>query len=169
MTRISRGLLVCLCLVAMPSHSATLPDKKTLINANGVTQFDAKEGKVKITIALTTHEMDIGSVIVPVDKRQNNCTYSRKPCVVIDDLDINVNGHALSVPRSAYGTLTDVSEAQVKKSWGNEFVLSLHGGTANDSYTADIVFEVNRVTRKTITNNTGTQVVERTSWPIVGR
>lgn len=107
-----------------------------------------------VRVEIKTHEMQIGK---PSDPRpaviESNCTYSKYPCSIVDQIAITVNGDQLFVPRSAFADLADLNTAEVtaaKEGW----ILTLDGGDASEGYIVKIDFNKIRVTRRTMSSGT---------------
>jgi hypothetical protein len=107
---------------------------------------------IKIQVRIKTHEVQIGK---SSDARpaviESNCTYSKYPCSIVDQLEIIVNGTALFVPRSAFCSLADLNKAEVKAG-KKEWILRLDGGDGGDgaeSFIAKIEFDATQVQRRT--------------------
>lgn len=120
------------------------PDGETMIEADSVTQ------KVRVTIQ--THQVNIGK---PSDQRptliRSNCTYSRYPCSLVDVIDITIGGKLIFVPRSVFSDLADLSSAKIqaeKKDW----LLTLRGGDASESYIVQIKFDRERVKHRNLSS-----------------
>jgi hypothetical protein len=155
-------LLTCLyiALAIGVVHAASVE-----VASQGETLVDASAGKSMVRVKLKTHEMQIGK---PSDPRpaaiESNCTYSKYPCSIVDQLDITVNGAPLFIPRSAFADLADLNKAKVKavrKRW----VLMLYGGDASESYIVKIDFDSKQVKRRTLSSGMSPdQVLQETIY-----
>jgi hypothetical protein len=135
------------------------------IASRGVTIVKASFGKTNVSVKITTHEIDIGK---PGDGRpdliSSNCTYSRYPCSTVDDLEISVNGKDLSVARSVYADLADLSKAVLRVNKKKQFILKLVGGDASESYTLEVTFDGGLVRQRTLTSNEAQHVMQKASY-----
>jgi hypothetical protein len=126
----------------------------TAVVSQGETLLDATAGNLAVKVKIKAHEIQIGK---PTDARpisiESNCTYSKYPCSVVDQVNIAVNGNQIFVPRSAFCDLADLSRARISFE-KNESVLSLEGGDASESYIVKIKFDAIRVKRRTLSSGT---------------
>ena len=124
------------------------------IASNGETVLSETLGKFKVRIKIKTHEVSIGK---PSDKRpdklESSCTYSRYPCSVVDIVEISVNGKSLFVPRSAFCSFADLNSIELHQRTRQEFILTLTGGDASESYVGKITFSRERVIRRNVASN----------------
>lgn len=146
-------------------NAVPLTGNQAKVASQGVTDVATVFGKTEVAVKITTHEVDIGK---PSDgqpqKRTNSCTYSRFPCSQIDYLEIFVNGNALFVARSVYADLADVNEASVNRKKKGQYVLTLNGGDASESFTVEIMFDENRVKKRTFMNNEAREIMQETTY-----
>lgn len=80
----------------------------------------------------------------PSSRRYAQCTYSRVPCSLTEDIQISANGHEVFVPRAAYADLGDISSAELTTNHGR-MILTIQGGDASESYIAKLTFNRQRV------------------------
>jgi hypothetical protein len=162
MKKIFHGLLSIVLCTVMFCYGAPLSAGRTKVFSQGVTNVTAAFGKTRISIKITTHEVDIGKLSDKwPQKRLSSCTYSRVPCSPIDYVEISVNSNALLVPRSVYADLADVAEASVRQNKKGQFALILGGGDASESYTVEIIFGENLVSQRIFMDNESGQVMEK--------
>jgi hypothetical protein len=159
------GLIgIILCSVEI-SSAVVLASQQAQVAPQGVTDVVAAFAKSRVSIKITTHVVDIGTPSdEPPQKRLSSCTYSRFPCSPIDYLEISVNGNALFVSRSVYADLADVGVASVRQTKIGQFVLTLGGGDASESYTVEITFDRNRVRERRLMSNLTREVMQRTIY-----
>jgi hypothetical protein len=168
MREIFRSLLVLgvFLAAAMVCSAASLDANQIKVASQGVTDVTAAFGKTQVVVKITTHEVDIGK---PSDewpkKILSSCTYSRFPCSLVDYVEISVSGNALFVARSVYADLADVGTASLRqKRKKGQFVLTLCGGDASESYTVEVTFDENLVRERTLTSNEARQVMQNTTY-----
>ena len=75
-----------------------------------------------------------------------------------------MNGNALFVARSVYADLADVGIASLHKKKKGQFVLTLCGGDASESYTLEITFDENLVRERTLISNEARQIMQKTTY-----
>src|SRR5580658_7304341 len=148
MKNIGYGLLVIVLCTARICDAAQQADSMK-VASQGTTAIAAVFGAAPVSIKITTHEIDIGKPSDAPGKRLGSCTYSRFPCVAVDDLDISVNGKRLFVPRSVYADLTDINVASLHQE-KKQYVLTLLGGDASESYTVNVFFNGAIVKERTL-------------------
>ena len=105
-------------------------------------------------VKIRTHEVQIGKSSDPRPTRiDSNCTYSRFPCSVVDSVEISVSGDSVFVPRSVFVDLADLNTAELLAGKEDE-ILRLSGGDGSEGYVVKIVFNANRVKRRTVASGT---------------
>jgi len=165
MRKIFRGLLGIVLCAAMVCNATPLTGSRAKVVSQGVTDVAAAFGKTQVSVKITTHEMNIGK---PSDERPqkmlSSCTYSRFPCSLVDNVEISINGNVLFVARSVYADLADVGEASLRQKKKGQFVLTLGGGDASESYTVEITFDESLVRQRMFMSNEARQVMERTTY-----
>lgn len=165
MKKIFHGLLSIVLCTVMVCNAASSAGSETKVDSHGITDVTAKFGKTQVSVKITTHEVDIGK---PSDQRPekiiSSCTYSRVPCSPVDYMEISVNGNALFVARSVYADLADVGVASLRQKNKGQFVLTLGGGDASESYTVEVTFDENLVRQRTFMSNEAKQVMQRTTY-----
>ncbi len=160
-------LLACLCIVLYVSQ-AHAQQTSVGVSAQGETVVSASAGKLTVQVIIKTHEVQIGK---PSDTRpaviDSNCTYSRYPCSIVDQLGIVVNGTALFVPRSSFCDLADVNKAEIR--FGEKGVfLRLDGGDGAESFIVKIEFDKTRVKRRTVAaGEAADQLLQETNYHAV--
>ena len=153
--------LIGISFITFSTSFAASPLKTVKIVPKGTTDISGIFEKTQISIKITTREVDIGKPSDPMPNRKlSNCTYSRYPCSVVDYVDISVNKKPLFVHKSIQADLTDLSEAGLREENNGRFVLTLIGGDASESYTADIVFDAYAVKQRIIMSNEAQAVME---------
>ena len=163
MRKIFRSVLVfgVVLATAMVCGAEPLDANQAKVVSQGVTDVTAAFGKTQVVVKITTHGVDIGK---PSDKwpqkRLSSCTYSRFPCSLVDYVEVSVNGLALFVARSVYADLADVGIASLHKKKKGQFVLTLRGGDASESYTVEVMFDENLVRERTLVSNQARQVMQ---------
>lgn len=130
------SILVCLSLFLCARLAGQSLTSK--INPNGETTVSALVAKVKLVAVFHTSSVEVSND----DKvpRFPQCTYSRFPCVLVQQLKLFVNDSEIFVPRSVYADLGDIQSAELSNKNGL-FVLTLTGGDASESYIVRIVFD----------------------------
>lgn len=160
-------LLACFCM-ALSASQAHAQQTSVGVAAQGETIVSASAGKLTVEVRIKTHEVQIGK---PSDPRstvvQSNCTYSRYPCSLVDQLGIVVNGTPLFVPRSAFCDLADVNQAEI--SFGAEGAfLRLDGGDGAESFIVKIEFDKTRVKRRSVAaGEAPEELLEETNYHVV--
>jgi hypothetical protein len=145
---------------AAPATAARTP-----VSPHGETRVAARLGGVEVAADLLTHEQAIERAgATAARRRTNNCTYSRIPCVLLDSLTLEVGGQEVFVPRSAFGDLSDVGSAALRRIGAGQFALTLQGGDASESYEVELVFDKARVRERTLTDKEAGMVAEKTIY-----
>lgn len=154
---ISCAIMVC--------TTAPLAENRAKVAGQGVSNVTSAFGKTQVSVKITTHDEDIGK---PSGERPqrilSSCTYSRFPCSPVDFLEISVNGNPLFVARSVYADLADVAEASLRQNKKGQFVLTLNGGDASESYTVEVTFDQNLVRERTFASNEARKVMQKTIY-----
>lgn len=158
------SLILFLCTV-MACNAAPMSGGRIKVASQGVTDVTAAFGKTQISVKITTHEVEIGK---PSDKwpqkKLSSCTYSRFPCSLVDYVEISVNGNTLFLARSVYADLADVVEASLRQNKKGQFVLTLGGGDASESYTVEAEFDGNLVRQRIFMSNEAGQIMQKTIY-----
>lgn len=122
------------------------------VSPSGDTLINETMGDLHVQVRLRTHEIDIGE---PGDKHPDKlnsiCTYSRFPCSVVDNVAISINGRSLFVPRSAFCGFSDVRSIGLQSAHG-DVILSVNGGDASEAYIGMIMFDRDRVIRRSVSS-----------------
>jgi hypothetical protein len=146
------NIVVCVYILLAPGSYAQTVHQQTPIASKGETVIVATSAKLNVRVKILTHEVEIGK---PRDKRpdltRSSCTYSRYLCSIVDGIDIAVSGKPITVPRSVFCDLADLNSAEIRIEQ-NESILTLTGGDASESYIVKIVFDTERVKRKTLSS-----------------
>lgn len=147
-------ILACFGIALATMSVAQADQSSTEVAPQGETLVEAIAGKSTVQVKLKTHEVQIGK---PSDPRpaviESNCTYSKYPCSIVDQLGITVNGTPLFVPRSAFADLADLNKAEIKVAKSG-WVLTLDGGDASEGYIVKIYFDATRVERRALSSGT---------------
>lgn len=135
------------------------------VTAQGKTELSAIFDNSRILATFWTRTIDIGaqSDVYP-ERKFTNCTYSRNPCSSVELIEIKFNDEDLFVSRSIFADLADINTASVKKKGKDQFILTLNGGDASESYTVDITFnKISVKERETKINIDGVDTVMQKS------
>jgi hypothetical protein len=103
--------------------------------------------KVKIEIKTISY-----SSMIPYKKGFRWGTLSNMPKKLISDLSVKVDGEEGYIPFSAYCDLTNPKRLSVQ-TMNREFTLTIMGGDAAGSYTAELFFIKNVIKRKKVSHN----------------
>lgn len=167
------GLVLC---AAVASDTNPRPKHDTRADANrenravevakqGVTELNEAFSRNKISVKITTLEVDIGEPSDPwPEKKLTSCTYSRFPCSLVNDVEVAVDGNDLFVARSVYADLADINWASLREKRAGRYILTMNGGDASESYTAEVEFDEKMVRRREFISNFNEQVVQRTEY-----
>jgi len=135
------------------------------VSSDGVTEVSMRTGKAVVTVKITTHKLDIGAdTQVPPQQRSTNCTYSRFPCSLVDDVEIFVGLEPLFVARSVYSDLADLVEARISEPKPKLYVLSMKGGDGAEGYMARVTFDRSRVRLREIMDTATGKIRQRTTY-----
>jgi hypothetical protein len=159
------GLLSIFLSTSLASYASSENVFSEKVASHGETIVKASFGNTNISIIIKTHEIDIGK---PSDGRPDkftsNCTYSRYPCSTVDNLEISVNGASLFVARSVYADLADLIGVTLRQNHRGQFVLTLGGGDASESYSVEVTFDGKLVKQRAVISNEGRQVMQKTTY-----
>lgn len=165
MKKMFRGLLGIVFCTGMVCNAGPLAGSRVKVASQGVTDVAAVFNKTQISVKIRAHEVEIGK---SSDERPpkifSSCTYSRIPCSPVDYVEISVNGNAMFVARSVYADLADVGEASLRQDKKGQFVLTLGGGDASESYTVEVAFDKNLVKQRTFMSNEAGQIMQKTIY-----
>jgi hypothetical protein len=135
------------------------------IKPGGNTQLQTTLDGSPVVIEFVTHAIPMPPMTkdFPFDYA-SNCTASRNPCVLLNNLRIKVSGKEIRVPRSAYFDCSDLLRASLTKK-GQIYSLLLRGGDAAEAYKTTIRFTHTRVIERSVVaaENPGF-VCERTKY-----
>ncbi|MFO1341199.1 MAG: hypothetical protein U1F53_23745 [Burkholderiaceae bacterium] len=81
-----------------------------------------------------------------------DCPWGKAPCSLVEDLALRVGKSQIYVPRSAFGGLANVRQAELTTPSPGRFRLLLRGGDASESYIAIIDFDKDRVMKRQISS-----------------
>jgi hypothetical protein len=141
--RIAFGIAFWICAHCVYAHAA-----ETKIEGAGQTVVSDRIDTDKITVRLKTHTVDIGRPTDGVPKeRSSNCTYSRYPCSLVDNVTISINDKPLFIPRSVFSDLADLNTASLKNSQRG-IVLTFIAGDASEAYVVEITFNAKQVLQR---------------------
>lgn len=145
--------LTVLLIITCCARGALAQTSAVHVVPGGHTTINQSIGKDHIQIEIASHPVDIGKASDPRPAEiDSNCTYSVIPCSVVDSLKIKVNSVALSIPRSMFSDLADVTSATVRAT-ANGLLLQLKGGDASESYLLSIYFTKHRITERRLYSN----------------
>ena len=155
-------IFICTITICAASPIARI---QTKVFSQGMTNIiDGFEG-VKIIVKISTNQIDIGKASDDQpQKKITNCTYSRFPCSLVNHMEISVNGNSLFVARSVYADLADVDAATLRQKRKGQYIVSLDGGDASESYTVEITFDDNMVTQRLFKSNLDGQIMQKTTY-----
>lgn len=117
----------------------------------------APNGETTLSAVLGTKRVEVGfrtaTVQISLGKMGKNkfvqCTYSRVPCSLTEQIRLQVGGNDVFIPRSAYADLGDISTAQLT-THADLVTLTIHGGDASESYIAELIFNKQRLLERKI-------------------
>lgn len=118
------------------------------VKPSGETVLSQEHGGLNVQVTFRTHEVPLSPDFRrdPYDQA-TSCTASRRPCSLVDSVQIAVNGKRVFVSRSAFCDLSDISTASIDI--GNEISrLTIDGGDGAESYIVKLVFNQDSVTRR---------------------
>ncbi|HEV2531132.1 hypothetical protein [Phenylobacterium sp.] len=157
---LAAGLAV---LAASPVSAASINVVRVM--PSGETLVAVTVGRARVVATLATHTVEIGRASDPPPERpRTNCTYSRIPCVITDVLELRVDGAVVEVPRSVFGSLTDIGGAQLRPHGKGHYELVLRGGDAAAAYEARVLFDRRRVLERTIIDSEAGVAAEHTTY-----
>ena len=135
--------LVCCLAFSVNAHAHTASETK--INPSGKTTISANIGSNNINVIVKAHTVDIGQAGESSPKEwDTNCTYSRFPCSLVDNVKIFVNKKEIFVPRSVFADLADLNSGDIKKS-KKGMILAFTGGDASEAYFVEVTFNTQQV------------------------
>lgn len=142
-------------IIALSGLCAAAGAGQTEIRSAGTTLIESRQGSAIIEVKIQTHEVDIGNVGAGPRKAagKSSCTYSRRPCALVDRVEIRVNDKSLVVPRSAFCDLADLNTATVLMR-DEKYVLHLFGGDGAESFVVEIEFGDSKVSGRTVASAT---------------
>lgn len=113
---------------------------------SGETTISAALGKTKVEALFRTSTVQISGT-EEKNRRFAQCTYSRIPCILTEQVRVLIDGGEVFIPRSAYSDLGDISTAEWSTSDGRK-MLTIHGGDASESYIAKLLFGKGRLSER---------------------
>jgi hypothetical protein len=127
-------MMVCWLLATYVS-SGIAQQSNTPIKAVGLTTITRTEGRLRVQATFQTFQLD------PSVRAHHfsQCTGSKIPCSLTEELSILVDGKKIFVPRSCYADLGDINSAAIDFANGN-VLLIVSGGDASESYIAKFIF-----------------------------
>jgi hypothetical protein len=155
-------LFISICLNITEAHSKAVSQS---VNPAGPTTlvYVSKEHD-QITVKIWTHTFDIGSPNSQIpDRRTTNCTYSRYPCRLVDDMSFSVNVKDIFVPRSVFSDLSDIESSSLS-GYDNNFTLSLACGDASEASVVLIEFNKMRILKRIIEMPGSHYVLQNTTY-----
>jgi len=138
---ISVALLLCCQVCSAQNHGSR-------IAPSGETRVTATLGKIRLQAIFRT------SIVQVTNTDENNrrfvqCTYSRFPCSLTDQIRVLVDAKEVFVPRSAYADLGDIVTAEWTMERG-QVELVIKGGDASESYIARLVLSKGKVSERRV-------------------
>lgn len=143
-------LALSLLMASVFPASAVLAAELVKIKPNGKTVIGGLIGGIQVQATITTHEIDIGKGLGSIPEprqRLTNCTYTRIPCSLVDNLEVSINGKTIVVPRSAFADMSDLNNMAIGAK-EKLFTLTTRGGDTSGSYAIEIIFDENRVLKR---------------------
>jgi len=142
-------LMALLCLLFA---NVTVSDPLSIkVASHGQTIISASAKGLTVQVKIDTHEQQIGKSSDPPPRVvDSNCTYSRYPCSIVDQLEIIVNGATIFVPRSSFCDLADLNNAVITFNNGGSVQLRLEAGDGAEGTIVTIAFDSNQVRRRTV-------------------
>lgn len=108
------------------------------VTPSGETRVSAVLGKTKAEATFRTSTVQISGA-EEKNRRFAQCTYSRIPCSLTEQVRVRIDGSDVFIPRSAYADLGDITSAELAGS-DNRVTLTIRGGDASESYVAKLLF-----------------------------
>jgi hypothetical protein len=105
---------------------------------SGETRVSAVLGKRKTEATFRTSTVQI-SATEEKNRRFAQCTYSRIPCSLTEQVRVLIDGNEVFIPRSAYADLGDITSAEFATT-DSLVALTIRGGDASESYVAKLLF-----------------------------
>jgi hypothetical protein len=131
---------------------------------DGFTELDASFGSSVATAKIHTLQLEQGAENGGERNRGFHCSGGRIPCSPVLGLEVEVGGHGIAIPPSAYADLADVNVAELKQT-GDGMTLYLSCGDAASSYSVRIEFDATRVRKRQVIGGFGTnEVAEETVY-----
>jgi len=152
--------------ISVISSAQTSPSLN--ISANGISNLQRKIGPHELTVTFTTHETKTPDRTsqFPFDWA-SVCTGSRNPCVLLDNLRIQIDHRDLFVARSSYADCSDLNTAAATSKDGI-YSLVLSGGDASESYMVILRFSNDHlIDRVLIAGEDTSHIVEKTTYNLM--
>jgi len=160
-------MLSILAIVVASISSAQSPSSLD-ISANGVSSLQRQLGSHHLSVAFTTHEIKTPerTADFPFDWA-SVCTGSRNPCVLLDNLRIQIDHRDLFIARSSYADCSDLHTAAASFRDGI-YSLVLSGGDASEGYMVILRFSKDRlIDRVLIAGEDSSHIVEKTTYDLM--
>jgi len=140
-----------------------LSSTETKIPQQGEISLSATFDNSRILVTFWTRTIDIGaqSDVYP-ERKFTSCTYSRNPCSSVELIEIKFNDEDLFVSRSIFADLADINTASLRRKGKDQFILTLNGGDASESYTVDITFNNISIKQREFKENIGGTIMQKT-------
>lgn len=152
----------------VPAEAAPLGDNSALdkkILTDGKTIIRSGAASATVEVAIATHIVDIGKPGDPTpDVRRTNCTYSRYPCSLVDEIAISVGSNKIIVPRSVFADLADLNRGRVQGFKNGKWKLLADGGDASEGYKLNITFDRSRVLERRVSSGEFPEDFEVTTY-----
>jgi len=116
------------------------------ITPSGETKVSAVLGKIKAEATFRTSTVQISGT-EEKNRRFAQCTYSRIPCSLTEQVRVLIDGNEVFIPSSAYADLGDITTAEFAAS-DNQVTLTIRGGDASESYVAKLLFGKDRLAER---------------------
>ncbi|MGC2637451.1 MAG: hypothetical protein WA294_09755 [Acidobacteriaceae bacterium] len=126
-----------------PCRPSLAQDHVQRIAPDGNTELSGVIDATRVRVTFRTSTLPIPAND-PDHRRFVQCTYSRVPCSLTEDIRIFADGSEVIVPKAAYADLGDIATAELTTKHGH-MVLTIQGGDASESYIAQLTFNRQRV------------------------
>jgi hypothetical protein len=113
---------------------------------SGETTVSAALGKTKAEASFRTSTVQVSGT-QEKHRRFAQCTYSRIPCSLTEQVRVLIDGSEVFIPRSAYADLGDITTAEFAMN-DNRVTLTIRGGDASESYVAKLLFGKDGLTER---------------------
>jgi len=113
------------------------------VASSGLTRVTATLGKARAEALFRTSVVEV-SVSGEERRKFVQCTYSRLPCSLTENVQVLLAGKEVFIPRSAYSDLGDISAAEFGVV-NSSIILTIKGGDASEAYIAVLTFNEQRL------------------------